>query len=89
MLLDTTELGLEESLKALISLVKGGWLNEYRTVLPIPLSRRLALFQSVPSGTHRGREHIPEGAAVICPNHTALSDPFLWLSPFRKRTLCG
>lgn len=23
-----------------------------------------------------GREHIPEGAAILCPNHTRMSDPF-------------
>ena len=32
-----------------------------------------------------GREHIPEGAAVICPNHTALSDPFFVAFAFQKK----
>ena len=32
-----------------------------------------------------GREHIPEGAAVICPNHTALSDPFFVAFAFQDR----
>lgn len=29
-----------------------------------------------------GREHIPEGPAVICPNHSALSDPFFVVFAF-------
>ena len=32
-----------------------------------------------------GREHIPEGAAVSCPNHTALSDPFFVAFAFQKK----
>ena len=29
-----------------------------------------------------GREHIPEGPAVVCPNHTAMSDPFFVVFAF-------
>ena len=32
-----------------------------------------------------GRENIPEGAAVICPNHTSLSDPFFVVFAFGRR----
>lgn len=32
-----------------------------------------------------GRENIPEGAAVVCANHTALSDPFFVVFAFRLR----
>ena len=32
-----------------------------------------------------GREHIPEGAAVICPNHTAMSDPFFVVYAFKRQ----
>ncbi len=31
-----------------------------------------------------GRENIPEGAAVICPNHTSASDPFFAVFAFRR-----
>lgn len=31
-----------------------------------------------------GREHIPEGAAVICPNHTSASDPFFVVYAFGR-----
>lgn len=35
-----------------------------------------------------GRENIPEGAAVICPNHTKASDPFFVVFAFgRKYTM--
>jgi len=32
-----------------------------------------------------GRENIPEGAVIICPNHTKLSDPFYVLFAFGRR----
>ena len=32
-----------------------------------------------------GRENIPEGAALICPNHTKASDPFFVLFAFGRR----
>lgn len=32
-----------------------------------------------------GRENIPEGAAIVCPNHTALSDPFFAVFAFRRK----
>ncbi|MBE6973569.1 MAG: 1-acyl-sn-glycerol-3-phosphate acyltransferase [Ruminococcaceae bacterium] len=32
-----------------------------------------------------GRENIPEGAALICPNHTKASDPFFVLYAFGRR----
>lgn len=32
-----------------------------------------------------GRENIPDGAAVICPNHTAWNDPFYVVFAFTKR----
>ena len=32
-----------------------------------------------------GRENIPEGPAVVCPNHTAASDPFFVVFAFRKK----
>ena len=32
-----------------------------------------------------GREHIPEGPVVICPNHSALSDPFFVVYAFGYR----
>ena len=32
-----------------------------------------------------GRENIPEGAALICPNHTRASDPFFVLFAFGRR----
>lgn len=32
-----------------------------------------------------GREHIPEGAAIICPNHTTASDPFFAVFAFRRK----
>lgn len=32
-----------------------------------------------------GREHIPEGAAVVCPNHTGLSDPLFVAFAFQKK----
>ena len=32
-----------------------------------------------------GREHIPEGAALICPNHTKASDPFFVVFAFRRK----
>lgn len=32
-----------------------------------------------------GRENIPEGAAVVCPNHTAMSDPFFVVFAFKRR----
>ena len=32
-----------------------------------------------------GREHIPEGAAVICPNHTTIGDPFYVVFAFGWR----
>ena len=32
-----------------------------------------------------GRENIPEGAALICPNHTKASDPFFVLFAFKRR----
>lgn len=32
-----------------------------------------------------GRENIPEGAAVICPNHTNALDPFFVVFAFRRR----
>lgn len=39
---------------------------------------RAAMFFVHPVLRVRGREYLPEGAAVICPNHSALSDP-IWL----------
>ena len=32
-----------------------------------------------------GRENIPEGAAIICPNHTAASDPFFAVFAFQRK----
>lgn len=32
-----------------------------------------------------GRENIPEGAALICPNHTKASDPFFVLYAFKRK----
>lgn len=32
-----------------------------------------------------GRENIPEGAALICPNHTKASDPFFVVFAFKRR----
>lgn len=32
-----------------------------------------------------GRENIPEGAALICPNHTRASDPFFVLFAFKRK----
>ena len=32
-----------------------------------------------------GREHIPEGAAVICPNHSSLCDPVMACFAFTRR----
>ena len=32
-----------------------------------------------------GRENIPEGAAIICPNHTSASDPFFVVFAFKRR----
>lgn len=32
-----------------------------------------------------GRENIPEGAAIVCPNHTALSDPFFAVFAFHRK----
>jgi len=32
-----------------------------------------------------GRENIPEGGAVVCPNHTAASDPFFVVFAFKKK----
>ena len=32
-----------------------------------------------------GREHIPDGAAVICPNHTHALDPFFVVYAFRRK----
>lgn len=32
-----------------------------------------------------GRENIPEGAAIVCPNHTAMSDPFFVVFAFRRK----
>lgn len=32
-----------------------------------------------------GREHIPEGAALICPNHTKASDPFFVVFAFKRK----
>ena len=32
-----------------------------------------------------GRENIPEGSALICPNHTKASDPFFVLFAFRRK----
>lgn len=32
-----------------------------------------------------GRENIPEGAALICPNHTRASDPFFVLYAFKRK----
>lgn len=32
-----------------------------------------------------GRENIPEGAAVVCPNHTTLNDPFMVCYAFGLR----
>ena len=32
-----------------------------------------------------GREHIPQGAAVICPNHTTIGDPFYVVFAFGNR----
>lgn len=32
-----------------------------------------------------GRENIPEGAALICPNHTKASDPFFVVFAFRRK----
>jgi len=31
-----------------------------------------------------GRENIPEGAAIICPNHTSASDPFFVVFAFKR-----
>ena len=31
-----------------------------------------------------GREHIPEGPAVICPNHTTAGDPFYVVFAFGR-----
>ncbi|MGE4275775.1 MAG: lysophospholipid acyltransferase family protein [Lawsonibacter sp.] len=31
-----------------------------------------------------GREHIPDGPAVICPNHTTIGDPFYVVFAFRR-----
>ena len=39
---------------------------------------RAVMFFAHPVLRVRGRQYLPEGAAVICPNHSALSDP-LWL----------
>lgn len=32
-----------------------------------------------------GSENIPEGAALVCPNHTGLSDPFYVVFAFRRK----
>ena len=32
-----------------------------------------------------GREHIPDGAAVICPNHTTIGDPFYVVFAFGRK----
>ncbi len=32
-----------------------------------------------------GRENIPEGAAIVCPNHTAMSDPFFAVFAFQRK----
>ena len=32
-----------------------------------------------------GRENIPEGAAIICPNHTKASDPFFVVFAFKRK----
>lgn len=32
-----------------------------------------------------GRENIPEGAALICPNHTKASDPFFVVFAFKRK----
>lgn len=32
-----------------------------------------------------GRENIPEGAALICPNHSSASDPFFVVFAFKRR----
>lgn len=32
-----------------------------------------------------GRENIPEGAVIICPNHTKASDPFFVVFAFRRK----
>lgn len=32
-----------------------------------------------------GRENIPEGGAIICPNHTSASDPFFVVFAFQRR----
>ena len=32
-----------------------------------------------------GAEHIPEGAALVCPNHTGLSDPFYVVLAFKRK----
>lgn len=32
-----------------------------------------------------GRENIPEGGAIICPNHTSASDPFFVVFAFKRR----
>ncbi len=32
-----------------------------------------------------GREHIPEGGALVCANHTRLSDPLLVIFAFRRK----
>ena len=32
-----------------------------------------------------GRENIPDGAAVLCPNHTTIGDPFYVVFAFGRR----
>lgn len=53
-----------------------------RTWYTILYSVIYPFFNLVHPGKHIGREHIPEGAAIICGNHTRMSDPFFMIYAF-------
>jgi 1-acyl-sn-glycerol-3-phosphate acyltransferase len=43
------------------------------------------IFRLLLPAKERGREHIPEGAVLVCGNHSSYADPFLLAHAFRSR----
>ena len=57
--------------------MRGWYIFVYCLVFPF--------FNLVHPGKVIGREHIPEGAAMVCCNHTAMSDPLFMAFAFRLK----
>ncbi len=98
-LVDTTLLDLEQSLDVLVSMIREEFpVKNDQKVKYKPLSKQgtdrlyhivfwpVAFFFSIfhPVRTI-GREHIPEGAAVIAANHSAYADPMMAIMAFGYR----